>query len=96
MQLETLTLQTHHSSKIHIQQMYSQLAQSSEYANTEISVFYHQNTVLHVTWHLQHKSATNNDFSPQAASLIEQLGVFGPVHHSIWFPLPINTVNAQE
>lgn len=87
MWLETLTLQTHQSRKKTIEAFCRDMTQDSEFASTNIRVFYHQNAVLHMTWHLQHLTIPETDCSIQATRLIELLRPFGSVHHRTWLPL---------
>lgn len=89
MWLETLTLQTHQSTKEAIEAFYRDMTQDSEFVIANIRVFYHQNAVLHVTWHLQHLTIPEADCSIQASRLIELLRPFGSVHHRTWLPLSI-------
>ena len=87
MWLETLTIQTHQSSKTKLEMLYKDIVDDVEFTATEVKIFYHQNAVLHVTWHLIHKHVSDEDCSIQALRLLELLRPFGWVHHRTWLPM---------
>jgi hypothetical protein len=90
MWLETLTLQTHLSSKGDIETLYQDVVQDSAFSATNINLFYHMNSVLHVSWHIQHQTTFNTGCSVHATQLIELLRVFGAVHQRSWLPAFVN------
>ncbi len=87
MWLETLTLQTHQSRKAAIEKLYREIERDTDLSTTAISVFFHENSVLHVSWHLAHKGEMHKSCSIQSERLIEMLRLWGPVHHRNWLPM---------
>ena len=86
MWLETLTLQTHQSSKSAIEQIFRETREDKRLVHIDVSVFYHSSSTLYVTWHLQHFTQITAECSLQAASLMLLLQRFGPVYHRAWLP----------
>lgn len=90
MWLETLTLQTHTSRKPAIEKLYSDIKHDRDFSTTAISVFYHEDSVLYVSWHLAHKGEMHSSCSIQCERLAEMLRFWGPVHHRNWLPMKTN------
>ena len=86
MWLETLTLQTHPSSKSAIEKLFREIADDPAFSTIKFNLFYHENSVLCVSLHLQHPNNCYTDCSNQATQLIELLRVFGAVHQRAWLP----------
>ena len=94
MQLETLTLQSHCSAKEDIKELYASFCSDPFFSNVTIDVFFRQNSILYVIWHLKHPSKIKGDCSPQCAQLIEILRSLGHVSYNAW--LPINTITTPN
>ena len=87
MWLETLTLQTHESSKPAIQQIYRDICVDRCFQKVEVSIFYHESSILYVTCHLRHLNEIASEYSAQAAKMLGLFEKLGPVHHRSWLPL---------
>lgn len=93
MWLETLTLQTHLSSKNAIEKLYQDVVKDPAFSTSDSRLFYYENTVLYVSLHIQHSDDGFTECSVLATQFIELLRAFGAVHQRAWLPACVNPRN---
>ena len=86
MLLETLILQTHLSNQEGIEAIYAEILHEVDSSETDIRVYFGEDVVLNVAWHVHHCSTDDEQSSELTLKLKTLLQKFGAVQHRVWTP----------